>query len=166
MSEIGHNKLTQAQFHAHVAAISRAEAKAKEAKAALNKARKRAKADGILLKDLDRALTLAELTREEQREQMTAQAQYLRWLNAPIGSQLPLFQDEGGEDDLGLPEDGEAADRAYGQGFLAGISGRPEDNPHDASHEVGMKWLEGYREGRERFDAAPEPGSVEDDDAA
>lgn len=171
MPGIGHNGLTEDVFHSHLASMIRAEADLEVARKAKNAARKKAKAAGINLGELDAMRRLAEMTRPEQAESLSAQAQYLRWLRVPIGSQMSLFGDEeavdpfSGGDDAGPAPKG-AEGEAEKQGFLAGISGKPEENPFNGAEPVGLAWLKGYRDGRAKFDAVPAIGSDDDEDDA
>jgi len=149
MNEIGHN-LPPETFHTHVAAMAKARANSRLAKASEKKVRQRAKADGIILKDLDRALVIADMPREDQTETLNNMTSYLRMLRVPVGAQLSLL--EVIEEDAASEEDAKA--KAAAQGFLAGVSGKSENCPYEPNQAVGMAWLDAYRDGRAKYDAA------------
>ncbi len=148
----GHNSVgcDQPTFHRHIALIGNKRATLKVAREQHKKARQAAKADGILLKDLDRALELADMTGEEQRQYLNTQAAYLQWLKVPLGSQMSMFE---APDFMGDEEaiKAEADELAAGKGFFAGLNGVDEsDNPHEANNPTGQAWIKGYREGEDQ----------------
>lgn len=140
--------LTPDRFHHHTAAITRQKAKCEAERAVLNKLRKAAKADGIILKELDAMMIVADMTPREQREHIERSKWYLEMLAAPVGSQMTLGFDRKPDNDDGSPAEQEILDTAYGQGFRAGLAEKDEfENPHQPNNSIGMKWLEGHRDG-------------------
>lgn len=68
-----------------------------------------------------------------------------RYMNAPLGSQLGLFD---GEDRR------PATERAYAAGKLARLQGEPRRSPHDPSLPQNDSWLTGYADGEKALIAA------------
>lgn len=159
---IGHNSIgvDQPTFDKYVAKISAAESKVAIAKEELKKARKAARAEGIILGVFDRTRQLADMTRSEQTTEMIHTATYLRWLRAPIGAQFEFNLDadphEEETDEAAtsrLIQDAEAA------GWRAGLEGKlwEDDNPHDGNTDVGQAWLKGFRDGQAKNAEAMKP---------
>lgn len=147
--------LTPDRFQHHAAAILRQRAKCDAERAVLNKLRKAAKADGIILKELDAMMVVADLTAREQREYVERSKWYLEMLSAPVGSQMTLSFDRTPDNDDGSPAEQEILDTAYGQGLRAGLAEKDEfENPHQPNNSIGMKWLEGHRDGLAKFNRA------------
>ncbi len=148
----GHNSVgcDMPTFHKHVALCGAADADLKVARTKRKRARQAAKADGILLKNFDRALELADLTGEEQRQYLNDQTAYLQWLKVPLGSQMSMFE---GPDFQGDAEaiDAETLEAAEGKGFQAGLNGADESSmQHEANTGAGQAWIKGYREGEDQ----------------
>jgi len=167
----GHNSmgaevegLTPDRFHHHIAALERQKGKVDAERAVLNKLRKAAKADGILLKELDAMMVIADMTPRQQREHIERSKWYLEMLAAPIGSQMTLSFERMAPNDDGSPAEQEILDTAYGQGFRAGLQEAPEEaNPHAPNTSIGMKWLEGLRDGEVKFSEELRAQAVRDE---
>ncbi|MEM8791062.1 MAG: hypothetical protein AAGE80_05560 [Pseudomonadota bacterium] len=151
---IGHNTpdgVSKEVFLGHVRSIAREKAAVKEAQAKLNRARQSAKADNILLKDLDLCVALAELSTPEQIEKLNTQRTYMEYLNAPLGTQMTLFSPSS-DDDLSDEERIEQIKKdADAKGYFEGVKGVlfEDGNPHEANSPAGQAWIGGYRRGQE-----------------
>ena len=146
----GHNVVgcDVATFHKHVALIGAKKALLDVAKSEHKKSRQAAKADGILLKDLDRALIVADMTTDEQRQYLNTQAAYLKWLKVPIGSQMSMFDATDFMDDADTIEE-ETLTTAEGAGFRDGLKGKGE-NPHEGNTPAGQAWMKGNHDGADQ----------------
>lgn len=167
-----HNRLgfDRETFDKHCALIGRAEAEMAVAREKLKKARKAAKADGIMLKRFDAIRHLADLPRAEQELQLLHDQAYLQWLRAPVGHQFALSLDGAGDAyDDESDEDVEArtVEDAKGAGWRAGLKGEvwEKDCPHDANTAAGQAWIEAYREGQQKATKALAEGKAGEDAA-
>ena len=161
-----HNRLgfDRETFDKHCAVIGRCEAELNIAREKLKKARKAAKADGVLLKRFDAMRHLAELPRAEQELQLLHDQAYLQWLRAPVGHQFSMELAAGDAYDEETDEAIEArtVEDARGAGWRAGLKGEvwEDENPHDANTAAGQAWLEAYREGQEKATKALAEGKA------
>lgn len=151
----GHNRIgfDRQTFDKHCAIIGHAEAEMAIAREKLKKARKQAKADGILLKRFDAMRHLADLPRSEQELQLLHDQSYLQWLRAPVGYQFTLSIDGSGDafdDESEASAEARIVEEAKGAGWRAGLKGDvfEDQGPHGAATPAGQAWIEGYREGQ------------------
>ena len=167
-ANLGHNSqvISEEQFLAHVANLERLDAAKKAASEAYKKGRKEARAAGIVLGDLDAAMRIRDLNREDATSHVLNLGNYLEWLRAPIGHQFQMsFGNQSGED----PSDDEIIERAtvdaQAEGFQAGLRGDPpSENPHDGNTPSGQAWIKGHQDGTAAGKVEIEPMSVEDTD--
>ena len=125
----------------HAGILNAKKAAADKASASYRSARKSAKDEGCNLGDLDAAMKLLKLTTVEARQKHNRLATYLRWLGAPIGEQMSLFDDEGGEITIErvIAEAGAEGRMAASRGEFASA------NPHDPNSDAGRAWAEEYQ---------------------
>ena len=169
----GHNsaiEVPEDQFLAWVARIERKRAAKKAADTEYKTERKAARAAGIRLKELDQAMEIRELSREDAGERVSHLAAYLRYLKAPIGHQFTLQLETAIDDDLSDEAiEGRASGDAFGDGHMVGLKGGdPKDNPFDGNSPAGQKWLEGFHEGAGVLKFAMsmgDGGTIDDGDA-
>lgn len=143
----GHNsgELTPAEsralmFH-HFNLIEAQKAVVKAAQDDLKKLKKTAKADGLVMADLDYMARCAEL--EDPTivpEEMRRRAEIASWFALPVNFQPDMFTDR-------MPLD----ERAYEEGVAAGFQGKDPTAPYDASSSAGQRWLEGWHEGQRQM---------------
>ncbi|MDR7035245.1 hypothetical protein [Mesorhizobium sp. BE184] len=143
----GHNsgELTPAEsralmFH-HFNLIEAQKAVVKAAQDDLKKLKKTAKADGLVMADLDYMARCAEL--EDPTivpEEMRRRAEIASWFALPVNFQPDMFTDR-------MPLD----ERAYEEGVAAGLQGKDPTAPYDASSSAGQRWLEGWHEGQRQM---------------
>lgn len=148
----GHNTIgvTKEVFDKHLAIIGNLEAEKAALQLRIKRARKLAKADGIRLKNFDAMRALADLPRAELQDNLGHNAWYLKWLQAPVGVQLSMFDDEiddgtGGDDEAAFER---LVAEAKGAGWRAGMTGSAFETecPHDANTPQGQAWIGAYRD--------------------
>lgn len=171
---VGHNSgkgievegLTQERFAHHVAAITRQKAVVVAERERMNKLRKSAKADGIVLKELDATMVVADMNRVEQEQYVERTRWYLEMLRVPAGSQMTLKFDK--------PKDGKGGDKkraeqaveeALGKGYRAGLEEKPDsENPYQANSDEGQAWLKGRHDGLQSLDEQLREQALKDED--
>jgi ribosome modulation factor len=144
----GHNsgELTPAEakalkFH-HYAAISAQKAKVEEQQAEYKRLRKLAKADTIVLSDIDFMMKCAEiddpsiLTDRAKRE-----VEIMQWFALPVQFQPDLFGQDNREP---------AVDRASREGEAAGFAAKAAEPPYDLASEQGQAWMAGWHKAQEQ----------------
>lgn len=143
MTTAGHNsELTGAEqralmFH-HFNAIEAQKARVKEAQDALKKLRKTAKADGIVMADLDYMARCAALDDPGiVPAEILRRAEIASWFALPVNFQPDMFEDR-----TPLEE------RAFEEGKASGLLGKDPQAPYDAASKAGQAWLQGWHEGQ------------------
>ena len=139
--ETGHNsgELTPAEAKAlkyhHFHAISAQKAKVEAEQTEYKRLRKLAKADTIVLSDIDFMMKCAEiddpsiLTDRARRE-----VEIMQWFALPVQFQPDLFGQDNREP---------AVDRASREGEAAGFAAKAAEPPYDVASAQGQAWLAG-----------------------
>lgn len=143
---IGHNmppELDQETFLSAVRTMDAFVEKRKELNAQISRFRKDLRTRGIKLGTFDAVLSLRELERDEQREDLIQQVQFRRWLNLPVGSQAEMFP-------RGAPKPVESS--AFAAGFSAGVSGKDRQAPEEFAKEK-RDWNRGWDDGQRKLGA-------------
>lgn len=145
--ETGHNsgELTPSEARAlhmhHFRLIDAQKTIVKAAQDDLKKLRKTAKADGLVMADLDFMARCAAL-----EDPTIAPAEILRraeiasWFALPVNFQPDMFTDR-------MPID----ERAYEEGIAAGLQGKDPVAPYDATSNPGQRFLAGWHEGQRQM---------------
>jgi len=144
----GHNsggELTPAESRAlhyhHFRLIEDQKAIVKAAQDALKKLRKTAKADGLVMADLDYMARCAALEDPDiVPSELKRRAEIASWFALPVNFQPDMFTDR-------MPLD----ERAYEEGIAAGLQGKDPNAPYDAPSSAGQKWLQGWHEGQRQM---------------
>jgi ribosome modulation factor len=147
MADAGHNsgELTPSEsralmFH-HFNLIEAQKLKVKAEQDALKKLRKTAKADGLVMADLDYMARCADLEDPTiAPDELRRRAEIASWFALPVNFQPDMFTDR-------MPLE----DRAYEEGIAAGLQGRDPAAPYDATSEAGQRWLQGWHEGQRQM---------------
>ena len=157
--------LTQERFAHHVAAITRQKAAVVAEREKLNKLRKSAKADGIVLKELDATMIVADMNRVEQEEYVERTRWYLEMLRVPAGSQMTLKFEKPKDGKSGDKKRAEqAAEEALGKGYRAGLEERPDsENPYQPNTDEGQAWLKGRHDGLQSLDEQLQEQALKDE---
>jgi len=143
-AEAGHNsELTPAELKAlkfhHFHAISSQQAKVKEQQDDYKRLRKLAKADGIILSDLDFMMKCAEAEDETiVTDRIKREAEIAKWFALPIAFQPDMFGDLDAEP---------LEDRAAREGEASGFRGKEPNPPYDVANTAGQAWLKGWHLG-------------------
>lgn len=143
----GHNsgELTAAEsralmFH-HFNLIEAQKLKVKAEQDALKKLRKAAKADGLVMADLDFMARCADLEDPTiAPDELRRRAEIASWFALPVNFQPDMFTDR-------MPLE----DRAYEEGVAAGLQGKNPEAPYDAASTAGQRWLQGWHEGQRQM---------------
>lgn len=148
-SDVGHNsagsELTPAEgralmFH-HFRLIEAQKVVVKAAQDDLKKLRKTAKADGLVMADLDFMARCADLEDPTiAPAELRRRAEIASWFALPVNFQPDMFTDR-------MPLD----ERAYEEGIAAGLQGKDPVAPYDAASNAGQKWLQGWHEGQRQM---------------
>lgn len=146
----GHNAPDEGIFLRHVHAIQQhvegplaaAQAKLKEEKGKLKDLRQLAKADGLVLKELDEAVEDARTERVDLVAKETRRRLYRQWLGLPF-EQGDLF-----EEHKGTPSLAREQLRWKAIGNTEGRLGRPRVAPEDCPSNMEPHFLAGYDEGQ------------------
>lgn len=149
-AEAGHNsELTPAESKAlhyhHFNLIEAQKAVVKAAQDQLKKLRKTAKADGLVMADLDYMARCANLEDPEiAPAEIRRRAEIASWFALPVNFQPDMF-------DMRLEP---IEDRAAREGEAAGFRGKEPNPPYDASSAAGQAWLKAWHTGNQnRADA-------------
>ncbi|MEM6623899.1 MAG: hypothetical protein AAF674_16855 [Pseudomonadota bacterium] len=165
----GHNsavECTRADFLSWVKTLSDIEHKLDALKAEKKKARKQARAAGVVLGDMDAALKLCDMNQADAQAHVTNLATYAEWLEAPIGHQFkiefPNVIDED-DDDARMAE---LVSKARRDGFHAALrDGKSSaENPHPGGSDACAAWHEGHKKGLEVKAAETSVEPMGDDD--
>ena len=146
-ADVGHNsgELTPAEgralmFH-HFRLIEAQKVVVKAAQDDLKKLRKTAKADGLVMADLDFMARCADLEDPTiAPAELKRRAEIASWFALPVNFQPDMFTDR-------MPLD----DRAYEEGIAAGLQGKDPVAPYDQASGTGQKWLQGWHEGQRQM---------------
>ena len=113
---------------------------AQSAASAVRAQRKVLKADGFESDSVDFALYARKAPEAEVRQMLTTQAKVLELLAHPLAAQADLFAAENDR----TP----AVDRAYDEGKVAGLEGKPRTPPHAPDTPQAQRWLDGHSDGQ------------------
>lgn len=143
----GHNsgELTPAESRAlhyhHFRLIEDQKAIVKAAQDALKKLRKTAKADGLVMADLDYMARCAALEDPDiVPAELKRRAEIASWFALPVNFQPDMFTDR-------MPLD----ERAYEEGVAAGLQAKDPSAPYDETSGAGQQWLKGWHEGQRQM---------------
>lgn len=179
-TKAGHNsELTPAEIKAlkfhHFHAISAQKAKVEAEQAEYKRLRKLAKADHIVLSDIDFMMKCADIEDETiLTDRAKREAEIMAWFALPVSFQPDMFTDLDAEP---------LEDRAAREGEAAGYQGKDAVPPYDASSAAGQAWMKAWHLGNknrtealasalEKMAAAPDekddafPDADEDEEAA
>ena len=147
MSDIGHNgsELTPAEWKAlkfdHFHKIAAQKAKVEAEQTEYKRLRKLAKADQIVLSDIDFMLKCAEIEDETiLTDRIKREAEIAAWFALPIQFQSDMF-------DVGVEP---IEDRAAREGFAAGFRNKDPQSPYATTSKPGQAWLRAWHDGNER----------------
>jgi len=105
--------------------------------------RKVAKADGILLADIDYGLRILKV--EDPAviiDELKRRSEIAFWFALPIGTQSDLFDSFEREP---------AVDRAFREGMIAGSLGKDCDPPYGSPSAVHDSWKDGWRQSQDKM---------------
>lgn len=112
--------------------------------------RKKAKAEGIVLGDLDAVVRMSEWGRNEVREHFANRQRYAAWLGLPTGTQGDFFKPV----DTSDPK--VAASEWEQKGVTAGLLGKDATAPEECPGEHVQAFLKGHATGQKRLaEASP-----------
>lgn len=115
-----------------------------------------AKASGFLKKDFDIARDLADKD-NKIKDEVTRRLRIAQWLGHPIGAQLDMFAE---------PDRTPIVDRAYDDGKMASMEGKPRKPPHAAETDAARAWFGGFDDHQRELQGGfktltPKEGEVE-----
>ncbi|WP_043836322.1 ribosome modulation factor [Muricoccus aerilatus] len=140
----------------HYRAIRDAKKKQEQATAEMRLARKRAKASGVNLGDMDAAIRLRDLDADERDTHLKNLARYTTWMGAPLGAQATLFGDIEKPTEKAAAE--HAAYEARERGYTDGTQGAREDgNPYPVGTPHAAEWHRGWTDGKAFLDGTAAP---------
>lgn len=152
-SELSVGEQRALMFH-HFNLIEAQKIVVKVAQDALKKLKKTAKADKVVMSDLDYMARCAAL--EDPGivpAEILRRAEIASWFALPVNFQPNMFDDR-------TPLE----DRAFEEGKVAGLQAKAPEAPYDAASAAGQKWLQGWHEGqrimREDLQSAMEKRNV------
>lgn len=120
------------------AAVAEIEIELRAAKKSLKEVKTLVKAEGTLLTDIDTALRIEDGEEATIRGEIERQIRVAKWLNAPMGFQLDLLDQDRRP----------SGDKAFEEGKIAGLKGLAAKPPHDPSVPQHKRWMEGFHEGQ------------------
>lgn len=144
MTHAGHNSdLTEGErkalFFHHLNTIQAQTAVVDKANEEKKRLRKLAKADGIILSDIDFAQKALEIEDNSiLPERLRRETEIAQWLNLPVLFQPDLFEDRA-----------PAVDRIKEDGRVAGLNGRNAESGYAEGSDEDTIWLEGWEEGQQ-----------------
>lgn len=146
-AQTGHNsgELTPAESRVlhmhHFRLIEAQKAVVKAAQDDLKKLRKTAKADGLVMADLDYMARCANLEDPTiAPAEIRRRAEIASWFALPVNFQPDMFTDR-------MPLD----DRAYEEGVAAGLQAKDPVPPYDEASNAGQRFMEGWHEGQRQM---------------
>jgi hypothetical protein len=145
----------RALFFHHYTAIAAQRAIVEVARAEEKRLRKLAKADQIVMRDVDFAMRCAEIDDSDIIvNDLARQVKIARWFALPIGEEPELNFDRE-----------PLVDRAAREGTAAGLAAKPRNAPYAVDTEAGQIWLSNYdaaqKEVAANFQAAMEKRNSE-----
>ena len=105
--------------------------------------RKKWKAEGVELGQLDAALKMTDWGRNEVREHFDTAKRYAQWLNLPIGSQPDLFE--------GKSEEQVSEDEWFARGVTEGLKGGAAEPPDECPGEHHQAYMNGFAQGQKKL---------------
>lgn len=139
--------VSQAVFMTHFHELQRLEKAKKEVEDKIKAQKKRAKEDGIVLKDFETIRKELKITEEERIARHNRLISYRRFLSIPSANQMQYVE----ETQLRMEDMTEEERRAHwrNEGLQAGLGGKNRDEcPHNLETEAAGLWMEGYDEGQ------------------
>lgn len=145
-----HANVTPEAFREAVKIMAAANAALAEANEARKGVRKRIKAMGIELGDMDAIVRMSEWERPEVREVFERRQKYAEWIGLPVGTQADLF--------AGMSDEEIQAREWHAAGRTAFLSAKERLIPENVPEEFEAHWTAGY-DGKEvpAIGAAPAP---------
>ena len=146
MTQAGHNSdLTEGErkalFFHHLNTIQAQTAVVDKANEEKKRLRKLAKADGIILSDIDFAQKALEIEDNSiLPERLRRETEIAQWLNLPVLYQPDLFEVE---------DRAPAMDRIREDGRVAGLNGRNAESGYAEGSDEDTIWLGGWEEGQQ-----------------
>lgn len=141
MAGEGHNsKLTPEEWKAlkfaHYHACQAAQEAVAAAAAERSRVRKLAKADGVILSDIDFMMRCAEVDDAKiVAEQLKREVEIASWFALPVTFQADLFEEDKREP---------AVDRAAREGSAAGFAGKDARSPYGPGSQQDQAWMEAW----------------------
>lgn len=137
---IGDNSLTdkerQELFLKDKAALAAAKGKLEKVVAEVRNVKKRIKADGFTVAQVEAAIEMETPEGEEKvKAKIEAQLEAARWVGVAWGSQLDLFLE---------PDRTPIADRAYAEGERASMENKPAKPDYSPETEAYRRYMDGY----------------------
>lgn len=143
-SDLSPGELKALKFH-HFHAINAQAEKVAEQQAEYKRLRKLAKADGIVLSDIDFMMKCADVEDETiLTDKAKREAEIMAWFALPVTFQPDLF---------GANEREPAEDRAFREGEAAGFAGKDAAPTYDAASPQGQAWMRGWHQAQEQMRA-------------
>ena len=145
--ELRSNVSEEATVRVYVSRLVGLQADRKAITDKINTLRKQAKADGLMLGELDRVIKMSTWEPDEIRASVARTEAYSRFLGQPIGTQGSLF------DDPRLPEVERLREKWRARGFSDGVKGvgwadQPPDECHQDCH---VAYGEGHEAGQRQL---------------
>lgn len=117
-------------------ALATAKGKLAKVVADVRNIKKRIKADGFTVKQVEAALLMETAEGEEKlRVEMQELLQAAKWVGVPWGAQLDMFSE---------PDRTPAVDKAYEAGKRASMGDKSRKAPHSPESPQAASWYEGY----------------------
>ncbi|MBR0682764.1 hypothetical protein GXW74_19890 [Roseomonas eburnea] len=137
------------QFLEHLRACVEADRQLEKARDLRKAARKRAKAAGVALADMDEALVLSRMESATIAQRFRNLSRYSEWMGKPLGTQAELF---GATDDQKPSEKATAQHAEWAAeeaGYDEGHSGAARDaNPYPPGTLFAARWDAGWARGQ------------------
>ena len=137
-SELTDGERKALAFH-HLRATMAKKAVLDAAREGYKTARKQAKADGMVLADLDFMIRCSEIEDEGiVTDEIKRKTEIASWFNLPVLFQPDLFADRM-----------DAQERITGEGEIAGLAGKNGESPYEKASQEDGWWLAGWRKGQD-----------------
>lgn len=136
----GSNQLSGEAFRSFINLFAEIEKDGDAYRARKKKARKEARAAGMVLGEADAIMRMTDWTPEEIKESFDVRIQYAKFMKMPVGSQGSLLSDES---DVPKESQGEIV---FSKAYQAGVLGKSPECPEqylDHNQEWGKGWKAG-----------------------